>query len=380
MTAAAIGLPPGAGDASPRAPRRVTAIRAARSPRTRSPRSSRPGHGRIGRRGRAALRRGAGAAARGRARRRGRRPDPRRPSQRGRAAPRPGAAGAAPTASWRRSRRASSAPASGARIPGRTRASRRACDGDDVSGVKTFCSGAGGLQRALVLVVDDAAGPPSAAWLDLTAAGNGRDRPRAGSRARACARRPATASCSTGRPCSRCSGEPGALTRQPWFARDAVRTAATWAGAADAAVEDALERLAARPQHGRPRGAGRRPAAGLAGRRSGCGWRTRRRRSTARRSDQRAARRGRARAGRDRRRGARHPRRGRARAGSRPAATGAALDRAARDLRLFLLQHRLEPILARDRRRGAGGAAMTDRLRGALPRRRRSVAHADRPL
>ena len=34
-------------------------------------------------------------------------------------------------------------------------------------------------------------------------------------------------------------------------------------------------------------------------------------------------------------------------AGSRPLARGGALDRAARDLRIFLLQHRLDPLLVR---------------------------------
>ena len=44
--------------------------------------------------------------------------------------------------------------------------------------------------------------------------------------------------------------------------------------------------------------------------------------------------------------------------GSRPFARGAALDRARRDLEVFLLQHRLDPLLARA---GAGGAR---RIRG----------------
>ncbi len=42
--------------------------------------------------------------------------------------------------------------------------------------------------------------------------------------------------------------------------------------------------------------------------------------------------------------------------GSRPAAAAAPLDRAARDLRLFLLQHRLEPLVAR-----AGREALEER-------------------
>jgi hypothetical protein len=225
--------------------------------------------------------------------------------------------------------------------------------GDVVGGAKTFCSGAGGLQRALVLV-RDAEGPPLAAWLDLTQPGTVEiDRAwfqGAGMRSSASHR-----VVFHDAPVLAVLGEPGALTLQPWFARDAVRTAATWAGAADAAVEDALDRLAARPNAGdlEALAAGRlltwREAIGL--------W-------LARAAavlddgpeDQLAA---------DTAAQARVAIADAARAildeaeralGSRPAATGAALDRAARDLRLFLLQHRLEPILAR-----TGAAALEDR-------------------
>ena len=41
-------------------------------------------------------------------------------------------------------------------------------------------------------------------------------------------------------------GEPGELGREPWFSRDAIRTAAAWAGMADAAADAALADLAAR--------------------------------------------------------------------------------------------------------------------------------------
>jgi hypothetical protein len=41
--------------------------------------------------------------------------------------------------------------------------------------------------------------------------------------------------------------------------------------------------------------------------------------------------------------------------GSRPFATAGALDRARRDLEVFLLQHRLDPLLAR-----AGSAALEE--------------------
>ena len=41
-------------------------------------------------------------------------------------------------------------------------------------------------------------------------------------------------------------GEPGELVREPYFGRDAIRTAVTWAGIADSAVEGALGILAAK--------------------------------------------------------------------------------------------------------------------------------------
>ena len=41
-------------------------------------------------------------------------------------------------------------------------------------------------------------------------------------------------------------GEPGELVREPYFGRDAIRTAVTWAGIADSAVEGALDILAAK--------------------------------------------------------------------------------------------------------------------------------------
>ena len=43
---------------------------------------------------------------------------------------------------------------------------------------------------------------------------------------------------------------PGRVGEQPWFGRDALRTAASWAGMADCAVDGALDALAARPDCG----------------------------------------------------------------------------------------------------------------------------------
>ena len=227
-------------------------------------------------------------------------------------------------------------------------------DGSTVSGVKTFCSGAGGLHRALVLVRDpEAAGPPLAAWVDLTVHGTVEvDRGwfrASGMRSSASHRVVFTAA-----PVLAILGDgPGALTQQPWFARDAVRTAATWVGAADAAAGDALGRLAARGtateleslaagrletwRHGLGlwlEDAGR--ALEVATADPGDGGARRDPATVA--TQLRAAVADTARAILDEAERA---------TGSRPPVEGAVLDRAARDLRLFLLQHRLEPILMR---------------------------------
>ena len=145
-------------------------------------------------------------------------------------------------------------------------------------------------------------------------------------------------------------GEPGALTAQPWFARDALRTAATWAGMADSAGGAALAALAARPARGELEGlaaariatclrtidlwlaeaarlmdAGVRDA-GAIGSLGAASVHARDAIAGACRSLLDEA----------------------ARAcGSRPFATGSPLDRGRRDLELFLLQHRLDPLLAR---------------------------------
>jgi hypothetical protein len=227
--------------------------------------------------------------------------------------------------------------------------------GETISGTKLFCSGAGGLDRALVLVAGpEGAGPPSAAWVDLTVPGTVEIDRRwfrgAGMHSSASHRVTFHRA-----PVPAVIGPPGALSQQPWFARDAVRTAATWAGAADTAVGDALGHLAARAQSSELEAlaAGRlltwqrtitlwlQDAAGVLSGAPGDA-------DAARTAAQaRAAIADAARAILDEAERA---------TGSRPAATAAPLDRAARDLRLFLLQHRLEPIVAR-----AGRTALEER-------------------
>ena len=221
--------------------------------------------------------------------------------------------------------------------------------GSALHGTKTFCSGAGGLHRAIVLArTADTGAPPVAAWVDLTATDTvAVDRAwfrGAGMRSSASHR-----VTFAGTPILAILGAPGALTVQPWFARDAVRTAATWAGAADAAVEDAIASLGARPATGdlEALAAGRlrtwqetiglwlRAAAeALDGPATGADPADVAARARTALADA-------ARAILDEAERA---------TGSRPAAVGSTLDRAARDLRLFLLQHRLEPILARSGR------------------------------
>jgi len=97
-------------------------------------------------------------------------------------------------------------------------------------GVKTFCSGAGGVQRALVVVADDV-GARRLVYLDTTddRVSVDRDWYRAsGLRASESHRVEFDQA-----PVLAVLGEPGELSREPWFSRDAIRTSATWAGLAD---------------------------------------------------------------------------------------------------------------------------------------------------
>jgi alkylation response protein AidB-like acyl-CoA dehydrogenase len=217
-------------------------------------------------------------------------------------------------------------------------------------GVKTFCSGAGGLDRALVLARDPGGGPPPAVWVDVRE-GAHVEVDRAwylghGLRASVSHRvvfhdAPVIAR----------FGGPGALGQQPWFARDALRTASTWAGMADAAVEAMLAELSGLPGRGAIEGL----ATGrvLTAQRTISLWIEAGARAMDSRGDLAAV--------------ALHARVAiadqcralldeAARAcGSWPFVRGTALDRCRRDLGVFLLQHRLDPLLAK-----AGGAALDE--------------------
>lgn len=231
-------------------------------------------------------------------------------------------------------------------IPGEGEPARLVDGVRRISGVKTFCSGSTGLDRALVLVrrPDAAPGPPSLAYVDLSEgvevdAGWFRG---AGMRSSESHR-----VVFDGAPVLAVLGEPGEILREPFFARDATRTAVTWAGIADLAVDSALDVLAAKsggePDDLASLAAGRLLTA----------------RSTIDRWLEFAA----SRADADPRAslldfstelresiaaGCRAILDEAARAtGSHPFAASGPLDRARRDLELFLLQHRLEPAVAR---------------------------------
>jgi peptidoglycan/xylan/chitin deacetylase (PgdA/CDA1 family) len=197
-------------------------------------------------------------------------------------------------------------------------------------GVKTFCSGAGGVDRALVLVGD------RLAYVDVSANTTIDDRWFAGAGMRSSASHRVVFH---GAKVLGLLDGPGAIAAQPWFARDAVRTSATWAGTADAAAEAALahlkvgdlEALAA----GRIRTEQRTIALWLA--------------DAARRGDANTLDAAAAIHTRDAiASAARRLLDEAARAcGSTAFVTGGPLDRARRDLDLFLLQHRLDPLVAR---------------------------------
>ena len=113
-------------------------------------------------------------------------------------------------------------------------------------GVKTFCSGAGGLHRALVLARAEHGGPPLLVWIDMT------DHARIEIDESWYLSHGLRASVShrvvfDDAPVMAQLGGPGSISEPPWFARDALRTAASWAGMADTAVRAALAGLAARP-------------------------------------------------------------------------------------------------------------------------------------
>jgi alkylation response protein AidB-like acyl-CoA dehydrogenase len=120
----------------------------------------------------------------------------------------------------------------------------RGSDGGLVlSGVKTFCSGAGGVQRALVVARDEQ-DAKRLAYVDATRGLTlDRDWYRAsGLRASESHRVEFDQA-----PVLALLGGADEIVREPWFSRDAVRTAATWAGIADGILHATIELIGARP-------------------------------------------------------------------------------------------------------------------------------------
>jgi hypothetical protein len=238
-------------------------------------------------------------------------------------------------------------------------------------GAKTFCSGAGGVDAALIMVGADDGSAPS---LVLVECGEGVEIDHSWYRAAGLRASESHRLHFHDAAVTAVLGEPGELARDPWFSRDAMRTAASWAGMVDAAVVAALDDLAARrakdplaqlaagrieaaqgtveawlaraaavadasvagtdpatnrPGASRPRAAGNghtdalTPAAATP-RPTGIAMRAEIDRAAKLILETAAA-----------------------ACGSHPFVTGGRLDRARRDLETFLLQHRLEPLLTR---------------------------------
>jgi alkylation response protein AidB-like acyl-CoA dehydrogenase len=211
-----------------------------------------------------------------------------------------------------------------------------------VEGVKVFCSGAGGVDRALVTVRADGV---LLAYVDVTRA---TEVDRGWFRGSGLRTSESHRVVFHGAPVVDVLGGPGELGRDPGFSLDAMRTTACWVGMGEGAAETALDLLARRDGD---------PFAALAaGRIVGA-------RSTMRAVIGEEARR----VGEgdldDLRARSVHLRTAVAdgcrtilseaarAAGSRALAAGSALDRRRRDLDLFLLQHRLDPMVAEVGRR-----------------------------
>lgn len=218
-------------------------------------------------------------------------------------------------------------------------------------GVKVFCSGAGGLDRALV-AARDREGAARLAYVDL---GERVEVDRSWYRGAGMRSSESHRVRFRGARVLARLGGPDELVREPEFGRDAIRTAAIWAGCADAVVEAALDDLGAAGPPGEL--AGRAAGALMVGRATIDRWME----GAAARADAdptaslaalslelRVAVAGACREIMDEA----------ARAvGARALAAGGRLERARRDLDLMLLQHRLDAPLARAGRRVLEGRA-----------------------
>jgi hypothetical protein len=216
-------------------------------------------------------------------------------------------------------------------------------------GAKTFCSGAGGVDAAMVMVGRDDGTAPALVLLDC---GEAVEVDRGWYRAAGLRASESHRVVFHDAPVPAILGEPGQLGRDPWFARDAMRPAATWAGMVDAAADSALDVLIAARRQEDPLA---RLAAGriTTARATVDAWLSQAT-TVADLSTQRSG------GERDGARGTSVAMRAEidraakailetaaAACGSHQFVTGGRLDRARRDLETFLLQHRLDPLLAR---------------------------------
>jgi alkylation response protein AidB-like acyl-CoA dehydrogenase len=106
-------------------------------------------------------------------------------------------------------------------------------------GVKTFCSGAGGVQRALVLAADRD-GSRRLLYLDTTSRVSIDHEWYRASGLRASESHRVEFHDT---PVLELLGGPGELSREPYFSRDAIRTSATWAGLADSIMAETVAAL-----------------------------------------------------------------------------------------------------------------------------------------
>jgi alkylation response protein AidB-like acyl-CoA dehydrogenase len=111
-----------------------------------------------------------------------------------------------------------------------------------LNGVKTFCSGAGGVQRALVVARDED-GARRLVYVDVTSRISiDRDWYRASGLRASESHRVEFHETRV----LAILGEPNETVHEPWFARDAVRTSATWAGIADRILAATVEAIGER--------------------------------------------------------------------------------------------------------------------------------------
>jgi alkylation response protein AidB-like acyl-CoA dehydrogenase len=208
-----------------------------------------------------------------------------------------------------------------------------------LDGAKTFCSGAGGVDAALVMVGSDDGTPPRLVLVDCAEIEIDRGWYRAAGLRASESHRVVF----HGAPVLGILGDPGELGREPWFSRDAMRTAVSWIGMLDAAAEAAMAELA-RKRAEDPLG---QLAAGRIEAMQGTveAWFARAAEAADRRGELKPVALA-LRAEIDRVAKALLETAAAA-CGSHPFVTGGRLDRARRDLETFLLQHRLEPLLAR---------------------------------